>query len=211
LEPVITHAIRKTVGLLWTSDQPVAETSTYTVQHNIQTSMPPSGIRTRDPSNQAAADLRLRQRSHFDRQLFKCVYKAEPWLKRLVAGLSPRRTGFAPGSVDVGILVDKVALGQCFIRVLRVFSVNIILPLLHTHLSPPHEVCESSDHAAHDHTLGPKLGASSLTWHFAGTEEKRINVYTKCVIIEVITLMMETVRTSQTSVYSNGTTQRYIP
>jgi hypothetical protein len=27
---VITHTIRHTVGLLWTSDQPVAEASTYT-------------------------------------------------------------------------------------------------------------------------------------------------------------------------------------
>jgi hypothetical protein len=32
---VITHTIRHKVGLLWTSDQPVAETSTYTGQHNI--------------------------------------------------------------------------------------------------------------------------------------------------------------------------------
>jgi hypothetical protein len=32
---VITLTIRHTVGLLWTSDQPVAETSTYTGQHNI--------------------------------------------------------------------------------------------------------------------------------------------------------------------------------
>jgi hypothetical protein len=30
-----THKIRHTVGLLWTSDQPVAEASTYTGQHNI--------------------------------------------------------------------------------------------------------------------------------------------------------------------------------
>jgi hypothetical protein len=37
---VITHTIRHTVGLLWTSDQPVAETSTCTGQHNRQTSMP---------------------------------------------------------------------------------------------------------------------------------------------------------------------------
>jgi hypothetical protein len=29
----LTH----TVGLLWTSDQPVAEASTYTGQHNIET------------------------------------------------------------------------------------------------------------------------------------------------------------------------------
>jgi hypothetical protein len=34
---VITHTrtIRHTVGLLWTSDQPVTEASTYTGQHNI--------------------------------------------------------------------------------------------------------------------------------------------------------------------------------
>jgi hypothetical protein len=31
----ITHTIRHTVGLLWTRDQPVAEASTYTEQHNI--------------------------------------------------------------------------------------------------------------------------------------------------------------------------------
>jgi hypothetical protein len=32
--PNLEHAIRHTVGLLWTSDQPVSETSTYTGQHN---------------------------------------------------------------------------------------------------------------------------------------------------------------------------------
>jgi hypothetical protein len=32
---VITHTIIHTVGLLWTSDQPVTEASTYTGQHNI--------------------------------------------------------------------------------------------------------------------------------------------------------------------------------
>jgi hypothetical protein len=31
----LDHAIRHTVALLWTSDQPVAEASTYTGQHNI--------------------------------------------------------------------------------------------------------------------------------------------------------------------------------
>jgi hypothetical protein len=44
----------------------------------------------------------------------------------------------------------------------------IIPPLLHTRLPPPHEVCNSPDQGAHYHTLGPKLGASSLTWHLAG-------------------------------------------
>jgi hypothetical protein len=31
----LNHTYRHMVGLLWTSDQPVAETSTYTGQHNI--------------------------------------------------------------------------------------------------------------------------------------------------------------------------------
>jgi hypothetical protein len=54
---------RHTVGLLWTSDQPVSDTSTCTGQHNIETQETNihalNGIRTRDPSNQAAADLTL--------------------------------------------------------------------------------------------------------------------------------------------------------
>lgn len=43
-----------------------------------------------------------------------------------------------------------------------------ILPLLHTHLSPSHEVCNSPDQAANFHTLGPTLGASSLIWKMDG-------------------------------------------
>jgi hypothetical protein len=65
-----SHTYRHTVGLLWTSDQPVAEASTYTRQHNIEKQQTnihaPSGNRTRDPSNQAAADLRLRPRGHWE-------------------------------------------------------------------------------------------------------------------------------------------------
>jgi hypothetical protein len=45
-------------------------------------------------------------------------------------GLSPRRPGFAPGSVHVGFVVDKVALGQVLLRVLRFSPVNIIPPSL---------------------------------------------------------------------------------
>jgi hypothetical protein len=37
-----------------------------------------------------------------------------PWLRRLAAGLPPRRPGFDPGSVHVGFVVEKVALGQVF-------------------------------------------------------------------------------------------------
>jgi hypothetical protein len=57
-----------TVGFLWTRDQPVAEASTYTRQHSIETQEinihALSVIRSRDPSKQAAADLRLILRSY---------------------------------------------------------------------------------------------------------------------------------------------------
>jgi acyl-CoA thioesterase len=44
-----------------------------------------------------------------------------------VAGLSPWRPGFVPRSIHVGFVVDKVALGQVFLRVLR-FSCQYIIP-----------------------------------------------------------------------------------
>jgi hypothetical protein len=52
---------------------------------------------------------------------------AVPWLRRLVASLSPRRPGF----VNVGFVVEKVALGQVFPRVIRFSPVNFIPPVLH--------------------------------------------------------------------------------
>ena len=59
------------------------------------------------------------------------VLKAMPWLRRLVACLPQRRPGFDPGSVHVGFVVDKVALGQVFPRVLRFSPVIFIPPVLH--------------------------------------------------------------------------------
>jgi hypothetical protein len=47
-----------------------------------------------------------------------------------IAGLSPRRPGIAHGSIHVGFVVAKVALGQGFLRVPRFSPVNIIPPLL---------------------------------------------------------------------------------
>jgi hypothetical protein len=62
------HTQRRMVELLWTSDQPVVEASTYTGQQNTWTQDANihalSRIRNRDTSNQAAADLRLRPRGH---------------------------------------------------------------------------------------------------------------------------------------------------
>jgi len=56
------------IGLLWTSDQLVAETSTW--QHITLTTDKhpcPGGIRTHDLRRRAAAELRLRPRGHWDR------------------------------------------------------------------------------------------------------------------------------------------------
>jgi hypothetical protein len=62
------------VGLLWTSDQLVAETSTW--QHTTLTTdkhpCPPGGIRTHNPRRRAAADPRLRARGHWDRPMYTC-------------------------------------------------------------------------------------------------------------------------------------------
>jgi hypothetical protein len=58
-------------------------------------------------------------------------YLAVPWLRRFVAGLSPRWPGFDPGSIHVGFMVDKVAVGQVSPRVLRFSPVSFITPVLH--------------------------------------------------------------------------------
>jgi len=59
---------KKSVELPYKSDRPVAETSTW--QHTTLTRekhLSPVEIRTRNPSKQTAADLRLRTRGHRDR------------------------------------------------------------------------------------------------------------------------------------------------
>jgi hypothetical protein len=70
---LITHNdASHTVGLLWTSDRLVAETSTW--QHTTLTTNihAPGGIRNHDLSWRAAADLRLRPRGYSERH--------RPWL-----------------------------------------------------------------------------------------------------------------------------------
>ena len=52
------------IGLLWTSDQPNAETSTWPLTTDRHPC--PGGIRTRNPNRWAAADPRLRPRGHWD-------------------------------------------------------------------------------------------------------------------------------------------------
>jgi hypothetical protein len=63
------HTHTHTVGLLWTSAQLVREAATYTTNSKHETNIHTfSGIRTRDCSNQAAPDPRLRLYGHRDQQ-----------------------------------------------------------------------------------------------------------------------------------------------
>ena len=57
----------QSVGLVWTSDQPDAETFTLQNTHWQETdSHEPGGIRTLNPSKQAATDPPIRRRGHWD-------------------------------------------------------------------------------------------------------------------------------------------------
>lgn len=53
----------------------------------------------------------------------------------LVAGLPPLRSGFNLGPVHARLVVEKLVLGQSFLRVLQFCPVSIISPELHTHLT----------------------------------------------------------------------------
>jgi hypothetical protein len=67
--------------------------------------------------------------------------------------------------------------GQVFSEYFGFPCKYIIPPLLHIHLSPPHEVCDYSDQAAHYHNLGPQLGASLLTRHIGWKQKKNRVTY----------------------------------
>ena len=71
IEDSLSHSdTSQSAGLLWTSDQPYAQTSTW--QHTTLTRdiHAPGGIRNHKPSKLAAADPRLRPRDHGDQIVF---------------------------------------------------------------------------------------------------------------------------------------------
>jgi hypothetical protein len=54
-----------------------------------------------------------------------------PWLRRLVAGLEQRRSGFDPRPVDVGFVVDSITGTGLY---LLLFAPVSVTASLHTHL-----------------------------------------------------------------------------
>jgi hypothetical protein len=76
-----------------------------------------------------------------------------------------------------GICGGQSGTGQVFSPSSSVSPANIIPPLLHIHLSPPHEVCDCSDQQYHN--LGPQLGASLLTRHIGRKQKVKKNTVLK--------------------------------
>jgi len=58
-----------------------------------------------------------------------------PWLRDLIAALSQLRHGFKSRRLHFVYVANKMALGQVFLLILRVFPVITITPALHTHYS----------------------------------------------------------------------------
>jgi hypothetical protein len=50
------------------------------------------------------------------------IFPRTPWLKQLVAGLSPQRPKFYPNAGYVWVVVDKLALAQAFFAGILVYS-----------------------------------------------------------------------------------------
>jgi hypothetical protein len=73
----ITHSdALQSVGLLWTSDQLVAETSIWHTHHSQQRNVYAFGwIRNHNLSRRAVADRRLRPRGHWDRHTERSTEK----------------------------------------------------------------------------------------------------------------------------------------
>jgi len=69
IEGSLSHSdTPQSVGFLWTSDQPVAETATWQYKTITIHRHPCPGVtRTHDPSKRTATDARLRTRGHWDR------------------------------------------------------------------------------------------------------------------------------------------------
>jgi hypothetical protein len=74
----------------------------------------------------------------------------------------------------VGFCGGQSGTGQVFSEYFGFPCKYIIPPLLHIHLSPPHEVCDRSDQAAHYHNLGPQLWASLLTRHIGWKQKQKV-------------------------------------
>jgi len=79
---IIEASRSHSVGILWTNDQPDAETLPDNTQHSQEKGIhAPGGIQTRNPKKPAAADPRLGRLGHRNRRL----YTMHCWILALYA------------------------------------------------------------------------------------------------------------------------------
>jgi hypothetical protein len=62
--------------------------------------------------------------------------KSLPCLRQLVTGVASPKPGFDPGPVLLRFVMDRIAVGLVFLRILRGFPVTTISPMVRTHLHP---------------------------------------------------------------------------
>jgi general stress protein CsbA len=90
--------------------------------------------------------------------------KAVSWLRRLVAGFSPARPGFAPGLVHVVLVVVKVTLGQIFSGFFGFsLSVSFHRSSLYSYVVWVLAICPLVA-SVQRHWLTPTTWTTTLTW-----------------------------------------------
>jgi hypothetical protein len=72
----LDHTYKHTVELLWTSDQPVAEASTYTRQHNRQTSIPRAGFEPATPATKRPQKCKVQILCRFNFQTSEYILQS---------------------------------------------------------------------------------------------------------------------------------------
>jgi hypothetical protein len=83
---MVTHLRHTTVGRTPLDERPARRRDLYLTSHTThkrQTSIPPDGIRTHDPSKRAAEDPRRRPNGHWDRHIYIYIYiymRKEHWV-----------------------------------------------------------------------------------------------------------------------------------
>jgi hypothetical protein len=99
---------------------------------------------------------------------------AEPWLRRLVAGLSPRRPRLAPGWIHAAFVVDSVVLGQVFLRLLLFSRQYQSTVALQTHRSPNRWTVGPLVAAVQRHSLAPSTRTLKLFFYIIILSKKYV-------------------------------------
>ena len=73
-------------------------------------------------------EVEKEEKNHILMDLFERSSQHYQWLRRVVSGFSPRSRGFSLQPINIGFVVDKVALGHDLLRVLWFSPVSIFPP-----------------------------------------------------------------------------------